>query len=277
MSSVSRVGERQEGRDTRSLRGRGCFRPRRPSPGAVPAHGRAASSCAATCSSVSSPSGWPTSCTALGSPSSPKPDGQRQRGLAGDVEQRRERREAAGARAGRPAAARRSRRSSPIGSGRVGERPASAARRSRRRTRPCGARAPAAARPRRGSAVEESVAGVLEHRARQRLDLVLGRRPPGERARRSRSRPRPSGRRRRGRCRASPRRAAAGASSTTSCPSARQRVGRVVQPAHAPPGRRRPRAAFSSVIATRSRPGSRRIASVYGSAGFGAQVASPAS
>ena len=39
------------------------------------AHGRAASICAATCSSVSSANGRPASCTAVGSPSSPKPIG----------------------------------------------------------------------------------------------------------------------------------------------------------------------------------------------------------
>ena len=80
--------------DVRRLLGRWC------------AHGCAASICAASWSSVSSLSGLPTICTPVGSPSAPKPTGQRDRGLAGDVEQRRVGREHA--RSGRgPAAARR--------------------------------------------------------------------------------------------------------------------------------------------------------------------------
>ena len=56
-----------------------------------------------------------------------------------------------------------------------------------------------------------------------------------------------------------------------------QRVGRVVQPAHHLRVDVGPDGVARASPRSRSRPGSRRIASVYGSAGCGAHVASPAS
>ena len=202
-------------------------------------------------------SGWPTSCTPVGSPSSPKPDRQRDRRLAGDVEQRRERRERA-----------RSGARSAIGSSpqplqladrqrALGQRRASAAGRSRRRTRH-------AARERlqlreRGQVRRPTGAcgAMLEHRARQRLDLVLGRRPARRAARRSRSRARPPGRRR-----AMNRPSASGPGSggrgLDDLVAERGAAARPPRAARArTPGRRRRRAGSRRSSRSRSRPGSR--------------------
>ena len=231
----------------------------------------------ATWSSRSSLSGLPTSWTPVGRPSAPKPDRERDRRLAGDVEQRRVGREAAGARRGRRSGSSPSPLHSPIVSGRsasagrhqqvvvgeerdeaardrlhlgdraeVGDRrrlpaPARRSRARAARSRPRPARGPRARTP---ASIPSAIAGPktlmkIAQRLRRRRTRARPR-PPRGRARRA------ARRRRAGR--GSPRRrrrASNGLSAVTatrSLPGIAPHRGRVgLERAAAPSSRRRPR------------------------------------
>ena len=169
---------------------------RRSGAGARCAQGRAASSCAATCSSVSSPSGLPTIWTLVGRPSSPKPSGTMIAGwpvtLNSDVNGRER------ARAGEVGhrVARRRPLQSPIASGRSASAGVSSRSYSAKKAT-IAARQRLQLRDRAEVADRVGLLRLLEDRAR--AAARSRRRPAGGRraARRRRCRARPRGRRRR--------------------------------------------------------------------------------
>ena len=221
--------------------------------------GRAASSWEATCSSVSSPSGLPTSWALVGRPSSPKPAGIEIAGWPGDVEQRGEGRELARAGEVAPSGPRRGRRTRRSA---AGARPARG-----EQDVVLGEERDHAARQRlqlgdarevldRGHAARE-----LGERARQRLDLVVLRRAPGEQLavgdlERDRGPERAGEQPQRVLARQRGRRLLDLVAERREqvAPSRASRAGTR--------GRRRRSSALSAVIAIRSRPGSRRADSV---------------